>query len=148
MIRLATAEDHSSILELAISFHKESIYSKYEFNEEKVEEFLHSSLATPHDFLFLVAEHKHKVVGLFFAIKTTLPLYKTTTTFEIAWYVLPKYRKGKLAIQLFKTYEYWSKEIAKADICQAGTSIELDLTNLYTRMGYTPVEKSFVKDNK
>ncbi len=86
MIRLATAEDHSSILELAISFHKESIYSKYEFNEEKVEEFLHSSLATPHDFLFLVAEHKHKVVGLFFAIKTTLPLYKTTTTFEIAFY--------------------------------------------------------------
>ncbi len=147
-IRLAVPADYRTILELAIKFHEEAVYSKYDFNQEKVLEFCHESLNNPKDFLLLVAECKDKIVGFFFAVSTTLPLYNTTTTFELAWYVLPEHRASRLGINLFKSYEWWSKEIAKADLCQAGTSEILDLSKLYKRMGYTSVEKSFLKEHK
>ncbi len=147
-IRLAVIEDYDNLLKLATECNKETSYSKYDLDEEKIKHFLNESIDKPTDFLILVVEHSNTLVGLFFAIKSDLPLHKVQTSFAITWYVLPKYRTSKLGVNLFKSYEYWSKDVAKTELCQVGTTESKDLTKLYKRMGYTFVEKSFLKENR
>jgi len=146
-IRLCTEEDYDQILEVSLAFHEESIYSNYVFDEGKLAELFMLSLEEPNKYLCLVAEKEDNIVGLLFAIATELPLYTTVTTMEVAWYVLPEFRKTKLAIHLLKSYEYWSANIVKADLCQMGSSVKPDLTNLYKRHRYSCTEKIFLKEN-
>ena len=136
MIRLATVEDYDQVKELAIKFHNESPYTDMEFSEYKFKLLFDNNFVDATKSLIVLSGEESHIIGVLAAVKIDIPLYEKTMTTEIIWYVDPTKRKSKQSLHLLKTYEYWSKEIAKADYCQMISLVDLDLTKLYERYGY------------
>ncbi len=147
MIRLATVEDYDQVKELSKELHKISPYSELTFSKKKFDIWFDLAITDMSKATILVAEEDEKLVGIIGGVITEMTLYDATVTAEAVWYVKPEYRSSWLAIYLFKAYEYWSKEIVKADFCMSGSVSTKDLTKFYKRYGYTHTETAYMKRN-
>lgn len=92
--------------------------------------------------LFLMLD-EDKLVGVLFGAATENVLYPSVGG-EVFWYVKPEYR-GKSALKLFDMFDDWSKSFAYS-ACSYFPSGQ-DLSKLYERYGYKPVEISYVRKN-
>lgn len=62
---------------------------------------------------------------------------------EIAWWVDPEHRGG--SVDMLKMYEDWAIEKGAKLIEVKSLNIFKDVDRLYERMGYSPIETSWVK---
>lgn len=62
---------------------------------------------------------------------------------EIAWWVDPEHRGG--SIDMLKKYESWAVEQGAKLIEVKSLNIFKDVEKIYERMGYNPIETSWVK---
>lgn len=63
---------------------------------------------------------------------------------EMAWWLEPGYRKGRLGHYLLRSFEDWARQKGLSMVkmvAPAGSSVG----NYYTRMGYEQVETSYIK---
>lgn len=144
-VRLAqTREDLSTAVRLAERFFKESPYADGDFNPSKVYRTFKQLSRDPQTGLVALYEDKGLIVG----VKTEMLFGTETLTSELCWYVAPEHRNSRIGLELIALYEFWSKEIAKADHCQMALIGDGQrLERYYQKKGYQAVEQAFVRKN-
>jgi GNAT superfamily N-acetyltransferase len=116
-------------------------------NDEGIVDFLARALDNEDVFVWL-AEQNGEVIGICGAMR--YPLYFNpahTVVQELWWWLTPKARGGSAAKKLFRALEDWTAEKGASALFM----IALDSQNgervsqFYTRSGFQPMERIFVK---
>lgn len=82
-------------------------------------------------------------IGILVGNIQEFPFSRDKQAFENIWYVLPKYRKNKVGLELFNAFEYWAKKLGVKVIHSAYPS--KDLEEFYTSKGYKTLEYVYYK---
>lgn len=141
-MRVATLDDHEIVFNLAFEFFNNSPYKNDLIDEGKVDQLVTNFLSAPKtDAIVLLSGDTGVLVG---AAAEKLYSFDRFAS-EVIFWITPKARGGKTALRLITAYEYWAENVAKV------TNIQMvglgDMThNLYSRLGYTQVERTYVKD--
>jgi Acetyltransferase (GNAT) family len=139
-------EDIDDVIRLSHEFYQNSPYSDFDWDEGHAREmagvFLTSS---PQDKIVILAEEEEPV-GIIVGLVSSLPMTKSKMAAEFLWWVSEPFRKTRAAFMLFDSYEYWAKNVAKADKIQSVSLSNLDVSKLYEKRGYRMTEKAFIKD--
>lgn len=97
----------------------------------------------------ILAMKDDKPVGMVLGQVAEMLFSHETLAHELAWWVEPSHRGGKIAIKLLDAFEYWAKEVAKCKRVQM-SMVETEnadrVGKLYTRRGYTLREKAYLKE--
>lgn len=136
--------DFDLLKPLFLEFFKESPYESFDF--EVLEGNL-VRLKSGEDFLGLVAWEKGKPIGFIFAITQPLLFSKDRVSSELAWFVTKSKRNTKTSFKLFNYYEYWSKNISKANFVSMATLSHERLGEIYKKRGYNKIEDCYLKRN-
>ncbi len=80
------------------------------------------------------------------ALTTKHPMYAEWVASELVWYVKPESRQSRVSLQLFSAFEYWAKEVVKADKIQVSNLAGMDIVErFYRKKDYTLMEKVWIK---
>ncbi len=80
------------------------------------------------------------------ALATKHPMYQERIASELVWYILPEYRSTETALQLFSAFEYWAKNVVRADKIQVSNLDGMKVVErFYGKKGYTLMEKVWIK---
>jgi hypothetical protein len=145
MLKIGTRKDIDRLLPLFKRFQEE--FSPWEsFSEERIRQSFENLVFNPNlDGLLAIAETDEGEPGGFLVAVSVPSLFsEEKQTQELAFFVIPEERKSLMAQNLMKMYEYWAKEIAKADICTVSL-IDDRVSKLYVRKGYVKAETAFMK---
>lgn len=99
--------------------------------------------------MFLARDPDNSIVGFIAGISTTdfiHPSSKIAT--EIFLWVDKDHRRSTLAVRLIKAFESWADwaGCTKTSLAFYKHKDEIDLDKLYTRLGYKPLETSYIKN--
>ena len=147
MIYLGKKEHLDDALPLLRRF-QEDFSPWKDFSEARVRESFDKMIFEgPFPSLFLIADNDEGEMGGFLiAISVPSLFSEEIQTQELGFFVIPEERKSRMARNLIKTYEYWSKNVVKADVCSLGL-MDDRVGKLYNRMGYEKAETSYIKRN-
>lgn len=145
-LRLAKPEDIPVLAELVEQFVLQEMPPPVKTDRSVIEDTI-TKLVT--------CDKKHGIVILWdvdgkiggFILGTAVPSMFSSEIHaaEIAYHVLPEYRKSKAYKELLETYESWAKEIATADIISVAL-LDKRVGKLYERKGYSFTEMSYKKE--
>lgn len=91
----------------------------------------------------LVLESDGVVSGILMAGVFDHPFGAGLCANETVWFIAEEAR-GRGSLKMLDAYEAWAKEQGCAVICMASLAIN-DVSRIYTRRGYAPVETHFMK---
>ncbi len=143
MIRVATKEDISTILDLCEEFWKHTLYEE-KFDRDHTE--LMVNMAFEHG--LLVVLDIDGVIGFIAGIKSFLMASKEALTgTELAWWVNPEYRKGRKGIDLMLFIERLAKDqgIKYWNMISMESSHPEVANKIYEHLGYSKSETSYTK---
>ena len=144
MIRLATKDDYPAIEVGAKEFWADA---PFDVPYKDGSAIFYMDIALSHG-LLMVAECDGKIVG--FAAGATAPLMGNDDYLvgsELAWWVAPEHRGGRLGIQLLKAIEAAAKDIG----CDFWNMIYMEscmpktIEKMYLKMGYELKETAYGK---
>lgn len=92
----------------------------------------------------LVLEVDGQVSGLLMASLFEHPFGAGVCATETVWFIKESAR-GKYGLTMLDAYEAWAKQSGCASVCMASLAIN-DVSSIYTRRGYEPVETHFMKE--
>jgi len=148
-IRPATVEDIPCYMDLAAAFVATTPVSHIiPFDRDSTAAFIESALDNE-NMTVLVAEDDGELIGITAAI--AYPIYFNPAKLvaqELWWYIKPSARGGAASKLLFQEIEKWgmSKQ-AEAMFMVALDNDRIEaMVKLYGRLGYTPTERTFVKE--
>lgn len=146
MIRKATPDDLVNLMVLCQNFHSTSPYSKLELSTTKLTKILNEILDSE-DFCVIVYESDNKLNGMLIGTVTQLLFSEKYIASELAWWVQPEARKSGVGLELHLAFEQWAKEMA--DDAVSMVLLEDDnkelIDKMYTKLGYKPIERSYIK---
>lgn len=101
----------------------------------------------------LLIDSKDNYVGILAASKQYISPFFNPIAAESVWWVDKSARKGTIPLRMLKAYEYWAKLIGCNKCCMgliaSAKDIDHDkLRKLYTKMGYSLSEETYVKELK
>lgn len=137
MVRHATVEDRFVILRLLKDAHK-SASLPFPFSASHVSVMLDDHMATG-----LVLVFGEPAKGVLMAKTFEHPFGAGKWAKETVWYIAPEAR-GRHALQMLDAYEAWAREQGCSAIGMASLAPN-DVSRIYGRRGYVPVETHFVK---
>jgi GNAT superfamily N-acetyltransferase len=149
IVRKATEADLPQYVVLAESFHMASpMHNVIAFDVDGYSEFYLSSVQNDSVGVWL-AEIDGVVVGICGAI--AYPMYfnpSAVVVQELWWWLTPASRGSGAGGQMFKQIEQWSKEKDASALFMIALENERSkkMENLYTRAGYRPMERTFIKE--
>lgn len=91
----------------------------------------------------LVLTREEQIAGLLMAAWFEHPFGAGRYAKETVWYIAPQAR-GRSAIKMLDAYEAWAREQACTAIGMASL-VTNDVSKLYERRGFAPVETHFLK---
>ncbi|XUY27834.1 N-acetyltransferase family protein [Agrobacterium sp. rho-8.1] len=91
----------------------------------------------------LVLEDASGVSGLLMAGVFDHPFGAGLCANETVWFIA-EHARGRSSLKMLDAYEAWAKEQGCAVVCMASLAIN-DVSRIYTRRGYAPVETHFMK---
>lgn len=91
----------------------------------------------------LVMEYRGAVAGLLMATAFDHPFGAGLCAKETVWFVSPAAR-GRGALRMLEAYEAWAVEQGCAVVGMASLALN-DVSKIYQRQGYAPVETHFMK---
>lgn len=145
-LMLGQEEQFEDILTLCEKFYSETPYAnKVEWNEDSAAKHIFNIMDSG---FFILAYHEEAPVALIGCMVS--PFYANHTKnacAEMMWYVHPKHRGTALAMKLVQEAEM----LAKDEDCVIMSMSSLSTTppgveRFYGRLGYAPVEHSYVKE--
>jgi len=95
-----------------------------------------------------VAEDNEGIYGIIIGILGEHPFLNEVYATELAWYLEEGRRGGTAAIKLLKTFVDWSKYKGATQIVMGDIVPLLDNKDLYERLGFTLVERSYYMESK
>jgi hypothetical protein len=94
----------------------------------------------------LVSTDGNKVIGVFLGSVAEVTFSSEKIATEVAFWLLPGYRKSRRAVDMLDAYEYWAKHIAKVRfVLTAETPAEDRTPRAYARLGYSHIETNYLK---
>lgn len=149
IVRKATEADLDQYVLLAKEFHLASpMDGVVAFDPIGYADFFKASLNNDTVGLWL-AESDGKLVGISGAI--AYPLYFNPTALvvqELWWWLTPESRGTGAGAEMFKTIEQWAKDKKATALFMIALedSRAKKMENLYTRAGFRPMERTFIKE--
>ena len=144
IIRKAKHEDLLGILVLAKEFSMEAPKThKWDLN--KTTSFLSSAIDNSNMEIF-VAEKDGQLGGAIVCCVTEMYMSNTVVASDLAWFVNKDIRGTRSAIKLLKAFEDWGKAQGANYLAMADIEGLENLSNLYTRLGYSVCETTYMKE--
>jgi hypothetical protein len=144
MLREAELEDILDLLILSKEFSKLNPLS-LKFNMEKTQESF-VNVITSDDSIVLVWEEDDSVVGFLTGVVITTAFSHDKVAVELAWFMNPEHRDGRKAARMLSKFESWAKEKGCKIVSVGDTESVTDLEKIYTRKGYSLLERTFTKE--
>ncbi|MEJ8308817.1 GNAT family N-acetyltransferase [Agrobacterium larrymoorei] len=91
----------------------------------------------------IVMEYRGSPAGILMAHAFDHPFGAGMCSFETVWFIAEEAR-GRGALKMLDAYEDWARDIGCVYACMASLAIN-DVSRIYTRCGYAPVETHFMK---
>lgn len=143
-IRAATNEDIIGILVLAKEFSKEAPKT-HKWNMEKTTKFIVSAIENTNMEIFL-SEKNNEITGFIVGLVTEVYMSNTTIASELAWFVSKDARRSSASIKLLKKFEDWGRSKGADYLAMADIEGIENLSKLYTRLGYSISETTYLKE--
>lgn len=146
-IKKVTEQDLLDLSILSKQFAKEAKQNGYNltFKQDKFVNSFMSVVNNP-DYFYLVAEVEGEAVG-FFLGAVYQPLFSDDIiAAEMFWWIDKEHRGRKIALQMFKAFEEWSKEVGATEVNVSDLQGVKNLGKLYERLGYSKSEVTYKKD--
>ena len=145
-VRLAEKTDLLAILDLCQHHHDSVAFGALPFSRPKVYQILQASLADPTRSVLLISQDGPKIVGVFLATVSEVSFSEEKVASELAFWLLPDYRKSRRVLDLISAFEYWAKHIAKVRYAiLSKTPLQDETERSYQRLGYGKVETNYLK---
>ena len=146
-IRLAEAKDIPAILDVCRKHHESVPFGIVPFSGKKVAKILSDAVSGDRTKACLfVSTDGNIIVGAFLAAVAEVSFSEEPIATELAFWVLPGYRRSRRVLDLVAAYEYWAKEIAKTRFILLSKTPTEDVTERsYKRLGYTSIEQNYLK---
>jgi GNAT superfamily N-acetyltransferase len=149
IIRSATEADLPQYAVLAKAFHMASpMHGTIDFDLDGYSQFYLNALQNDAIGIWL-AEIDGEIVGIAGAL--AYPLYfnpSATVVQELWWWLTPKSRGSGAGGKMFKQIESWADERKASALFMIALedSRSKKMENLYVRAGFTPMERTFIKE--
>lgn len=146
-LRLATEKDEEEVLRMAKAFHEASPYRDLEFDPVASSGLFKAYLDDKTRLIIILSEQEDRPRGMVIGMCST-PLFSSSKmSTEIAWWMDPEFRRTRDSLLLIEAYQDWSRRVG-AKIIQVAMLDELtDLSGFYTKKGYRPAERSFIRNS-
>ncbi|MBK7846569.1 MAG: GNAT family N-acetyltransferase [Zoogloea sp.] len=118
-IRLAEIGDIDSVYAICVRFHKESRFSSYPLNPDKLRKAIAESIQTSKASCVLLAEHNRNdvVVGMLAGYVTSPRFTDVRIAQDHGFYVLPEYRGSSAAMKLMIAFRRWAENRQAVELC-------------------------------
>lgn len=140
-LRKAELEDVATLYGLAAQMHSESVYSKYNFDEAKVLNFITYYITHDHCIAIKALDDAGEIIGGFFG--TVIPHYfgNDLQAFDVALFIHPDYRGTRTALHLIKAYREEAIARGASQVMLANsTGVDSDrVGQLFARSGFNHV---------
>lgn len=150
MLKIAKKEDFSIVKDLSMKFFSNSPYKDFPADDKLIDTYIESFLLDSPFRIVVLDFDGDKPTG-FIGFEYGAYLFSPIGCgIEKAMWVEPEYRKKDVAKRLLQAFEDWAKEL-KCSILQLSTlegEFAKTLDKFYTKMGYTKVEHTFLKEIK
>ena len=144
IIREATNQDIFDLLILSKQFSREAPKT-HKWDKEKTESFIQAAIQNSNTTI-LILEEDEEIVGLIVGLLSEMYMSQTVIATELAWFVAKEYRGKRGSILLLKTFEEWAKHNNADYVCMGDIHGINSLESLYTRMGYSKCETTYMKE--
>lgn len=143
-LKIATEEDIEDIVSLLITFKTESPYSPLDTDIDKIRDSVLEALnKDKKESIILLSYIEDNPVGILVGSIQEFPFSRDKQAYENIWYVLPKYRRNKVGLELYEAFEYWANK-AKVKVIHSAYPTK-DLEEFYTSKGYKPLEYVYIR---
>ena len=141
-VRRAEKKDVKTLVELGKLMHKESVYAKYDFDEQYILHYGEHMVENPDNFGVFLAEDKEGEVTALVAGFINQMYFNPDVkiAYDFLLYVHPEKRGGMSAVRVMRAYEKWAKEVGACEISM-GITAGIDdekAHNFYRGLGYEP----------
>jgi GNAT superfamily N-acetyltransferase len=142
-----TEGDIDTVIKLGVSMHQESYFKHFNYNGEKLNNFLSHMVLTPEQYCALVAEKDGTIIGFFLGFTNEHWFGTDRMSCDLACYIIPSERGSMAGVKLMKAYEEWANSNnVKEIVIGVSTGINTDRTSgLFKRLGYGDEAFSFRK---
>lgn len=144
---MAKIEDLQEILSLCEKHHNSVAFGILPFSRKKVFVTLEKAVkGDPKEAIVVVSVDRGRIVGVILAAVAEVSFSEEKVATELAFWLLPGYRKSRRIIDLVSAFEYWAKHIAKVNYTILSQTPLQDYTERsYKRLGYTNIENNYLK---
>jgi hypothetical protein len=144
IIQIAKAEDVPDLVNFSRQLHSASLYKRFEFATDKVQQILADTIAgDPKQGMVLVAKENGKAVGAVGSTVITPHYSNDRIAAEWLWYV-EKGQSPRLLLNLLGGLEYWAQNVAGCKAVMLGR-INNNTTS-FRKRGYTATETTLIKE--
>lgn len=149
VVRAATEADLAQYLVLAKDFHLASpMHGVADFDSDGYAQFYLSAIENP-DMGVWLAEQNGQIIGICGAL--AYPLYfspNAKIVQELWWWLTPAARGSGAGKLMFEQIQQWAKAKKAAAIFMIALEDKRakKMENLYTRAGFRPLERTFIKE--
>lgn len=143
-IREAVEQDDLDVLMLAKQFVKESGHD-LPFDRDHLHMNIKAMIHNP-AFVLLTAWEGGDLIGLLAGTKTITLFSTAPVAVELSWYVDREFRDGSTGLKLLKAFEQWGQDQGCIKVAMSDIEGLKNLSQLFTKLGYTLTEKTYTKD--
>lgn len=148
-LKIGTLEDYPKVITMAYSFLKESPYKEYPIDTHKIESLVVGFLTPNNERICFLATKENEPIGMIAGGVTEALFSHQKVASEVVWWIHPDHRgRGRAAIELLGAFQDWGRRVG-ADYVQMVSLPSLGDSRanaIYSRLGYTLKEMSFVKE--
>ena len=154
-LRLAEEKDYQDVLRMARAFHEASPYNGLEFNEDQCRDFFRQYLRGDRRRLIIIlageipspqAIDPSRVYGMIIGHSDSPPFSLDRVASEVAWWVDEDKRGSRGSLLLFKAYQDWALRVGSKITQMAMLDDVTNLEKFYTKQGFRPAERSYIKE--
>ena len=141
-VKIAALEDFDEGFALIQKFHSRTpYYPSCPLEKDKIRKILEETFTDPTSSIVLLAVDKEKFVGILVGLARELSFSSKRVSCELMWFS----DDPRALIYLWRTYEYWAKEVAKVDLFSGG-SYSPSVDKFLEGNKMVAVERSFLKE--
>ena len=141
-VRRAEKKDVNKLVELGKLMHKESVYSKYAFDEDYIKFYGDYMMDHPDEYgVFMAEDNEGEVTAMVAGFISKMyfnPEVKIAHDFLL--YVHPEKRGGIAAVRVMRAYEKWAKDVGASEVSM-GITAGIDnerAERFFSGIGYDP----------
>ena len=140
-VRAMEPNDIPEVLRLGYQMHQESVYRRFDYNEDKFARLVCHYMMNPDKCFTCVSVVNGVVNGVLLGSIDEHYFGHDRVASDTLWYVTPKSRGSRAGLQLLRQFEQWSKDRNAAEIYMGvSTGVNSDKTGgVLQKLGYDVV---------